>query len=463
VRIDLNKFTGVKTDSREVQPGDLFIACKGQKFNGEDFIPAALAAGAKAIIVSEEFSDSKIDADKLIKVKNPRKVLAQIAAQIYELQPENIVAVTGTNGKTSTVNFFRQICNLVGYNSASMGTLGIIAEGISNDNDDAMTSPDPMVLHAQLAMLFRRGITHLAIEASSHGLSQYRLDGVNIKAAGFTNFTHDHLDYHGNMHEYFNAKARLFVELLAPGSTAVLNADIEQFAILEGICKRRRIDVISYGRKAKHLKLLSTGDNIALEAFGKRYEEKFNLAGDFQYHNVLCALGLAVAIGLPADEIMVYISSLKAACGRLENIATFQGAQIYIDYAHTPDALEKALTSLKPICKGKLYVLFGAGGDRDPSKRPIMGKIAAEHADYSVITDDNPRTEDPSKIRKEILASCANGKEYDDRTLAIKNTMSALKKGDILLIAGKGHETYQIIGTEKVYYSDHEIVRGMLK
>jgi UDP-N-acetylmuramoyl-L-alanyl-D-glutamate--2,6-diaminopimelate ligase len=463
MRLDLSTFAGITTDSREVKPGYLFVALKGLRFNGEEYVKVALDSGAAVVLVSNEFDDSAFASDKIVKVKNPRKTLAEIAARYYGAQPENIVAVTGTNGKTSTVNFFRQICKLAGYNSASMGTLGIIADGISNDNDDSMTSPDPMILHAHLALLYSRGITHLGIEASSHGLSQHRLDGVEIKAAGFTNLTRDHLDYHSNMHDYFNAKSRLFTEILPRSGTAVLNADVPEFAILEAICKRRHVNIISYGKNGKHLKLLATGKNITLEAFGKKYEEVFNLAGEFQYSNVLCAIGLAVGVGIPVEEAIVYISSLKAATGRLEKVSRHNGGDIYIDYAHSPDALEKTLLSLRHMYTGKLYVIFGAGGDRDVARRTLMGDVATKFADFAIVTDDNPRTEDPAKIRKEIMAHCPNGKEFDNRTKAIEYGVGLLKKGDALLIAGKGHETYQIIGTEKIYYSDHDAVEAAVK
>ncbi len=463
MKLDLTTFAGITTDSREVKPGYLFVALKGTKFNGEEYVKIALDSGAALVLVSHEFDDAAFANDKIVKVKNPRKALSEIAARYYGAQPENIVAVTGTNGKTSTVNFFRQICKLAGYSSASMGTLGIIADGISNDNDDAMTSPDPMILHAHLALLYSRGITHLGIEASSHGLSQHRLDSVEIKAAGFTNLTRDHLDYHNNMHDYFNAKTRLFTEILPSSGTAVLNADVPEFAILEAICKRRHVNIISYGKNAKHLKLLDAGKNITLEAFGKKYEEVFNLAGEFQYSNVLCAIGLAVGVGIPVEEAIVYISSLKAATGRLEKVARHNGGDIYIDYAHSPDALEKTLLSLRHMYKGKLYVIFGAGGDRDVARRTLMGDVATKFADFAIVTDDNPRTEDPAKIRMEIMAHCPNAKEFDDRTKAIEYGVGLLKKGDALLIAGKGHETYQIIGTKKIYYSDHDAVEAALK
>jgi UDP-N-acetylmuramoyl-L-alanyl-D-glutamate--2,6-diaminopimelate ligase len=460
MKLDLSKFKGITADSRNVKPGYLFIAIKGQNFNGEDYVKPALDLGATMVLVSHEFASGVDIDDRIVKVKNPRQALAEIAAKYYDAQPENIAAVTGTNGKTSTVNFFRQICKLAGYNSASMGTLGIIADGISNDNDDSMTSPDPLVLHPQLALLYERGITHLGIEASSHGLSQYRLDGVNIKTAGFTNLTRDHLDYHDNMHDYFNAKARLFTDILTQSGTAVLNADIPEYAVLESICKRRKINIISYGKNAKHLKLLAAGKTISLEAFGKKYEEEFNLAGEFQYSNVLCAIGLAAGVGMDADEAIVYISSLKAAPGRMEKVACHHGGDIYIDYAHSPDALEKTLLSLRHVYKGKLYVVFGAGGDRDVARRTLMGDVATKFADFAIVTDDNPRTEDPAKIRREILAHCPNGKEFDNREKAIQYGVSLLKKGDALLIAGKGHETYQIIGTKKIYFSDHDVVKA---
>lgn len=447
--------SGIAFDSRKVTKDSIFVAIKGNTVNGEEFVQDALMKGAAKVIVSETFNTQGISQDKIIKVKNPRQFLSKLVAQFYRKQPEHVVAVTGTNGKTSVANFFKQFVTFAGHKSASIGTLGIFADGMQFDNQDAMTSPDPLKLHQILKQLKDNGINYLGIEASSHGLDQYRVDGVNIQVSGFTNLTRDHLDYHYDMQNYFAAKLRLFSELTR--EAAVLNADIPEYETLQKICRAKGLKIISYGKNARELKLITNGKNLLLEVFGHQYAVPFNLTGDFQVYNVLCALGLSIAVGLPIEKLVARIPNLIAASGRLERVAIYKGAEIFVDYAHTPDALENALNSLGEA--QRLIVLFGCGGDRDPGKRILMGEVAAKCADVVIVTDDNPRTEDPTVIRKQIMRGCPGAIEIDGREEAISYAIKNLQKGDMLLIAGKGHEDYQIIGKEKSYFSDREEVK----
>jgi UDP-N-acetylmuramoyl-L-alanyl-D-glutamate--2,6-diaminopimelate ligase len=447
--------TGIAFDSRNVTQGCIFVAVKGSAVNGEEFVQDAIAKGAIKVVVSETFSNPNIPQDKIVKVDNPRRLLALLAAQFYQKQPQHITSVTGTNGKTSVANFFKQFATLAGYKSASIGTLGIVADGMGFNNQDAMTSPDPIKLHQTLKTLKEYDIDYLGIEASSHGLDQYRLDGVNIQASGFTNLTRDHLDYHQDMESYFAAKLRLFTELTE--EVAVLNADIPEYRALYKACRAKGLIIISYGDNGKELTLITRGANLLIDVFGHQYAVPFNLAGGFQVYNVLCALGLAIAVGLPTEKLIAKIPNLVAASGRLEKVATHNGAEIFVDYAHTPDALQNALSSLGEA--QRLIVVFGCGGDRDPGKRAIMGEVAAKLADVIIVTDDNPRTEDPVVIRKQIMNGCPSATEIDGRAEAINYAIKNLQKGDMLLIAGKGHEEYQVIGREKSYFSDTEEVK----
>ena len=453
----INLITGIEDHHQKVKKGYVFFAIPGLKRSGESYINLAIQNGAKFIVLHEK---SKIRSNhknvKFIRVSNPKKDLSKMLSEYYCHKPKNIVAVTGTNGKTSVVNFFQQICSLLAYQSASIGTLGVIT---STDNSDIrkkhLTSPMPVELHKVLQKLYSNKYTHIALEASSHGIYQHRLDNVDFNAVGFTNFSHDHLDYHITLKAYLNAKLRIFDELLKENKYAVLNADIKEFKLINQKCQKKNIKVLSYGKRAKDLKIKSSiGDIWEIEIFNKQYFINSKIEGTFQFYNILCAIGLAIACNLPTDKILNVIKSLKPIKGRLELVQHYRGAKIYIDYAHTPHALKTVLQTLRTNCKGKLYVLFGCGGERDQSKRVLMGSIANNYADHVIVTDDNPRKEEKSDIRKQILSSCSIGKEIDGRANAIKYAITNLTLGDILVIAGKGHETYQIIGDRITYFSD---------
>lgn len=455
------KIFDITSDSRKVKAGSIFVAIRGAKLNGEDFIESAIKNGATEIVVANSYSGKTYENVKFTKVDNPRKYVCTLARQMYPKQPQNVVAVTGTNGKTSTAYFFKQIAEYCGFNGASIGTLGVLAEGVMNDAEDVLTSPETVELHQILNDLAVRGVTHCAMETSSHGLSQHRADGVEIRAGAFTNLTRDHMDYHETIEDYFNSKARLFAELVK--ETAILNADVPEYSALFKICNDKGLKVLSYGKRGTAIKLIEQEDErIILDIMNTRYESELHLSGSFQVYNVMATIGLCIAIGLPVEKVIESIKYLKAAPGRLELVGSFKGAEVYVDYAHTPDALENAISSLKSHCKGKLHVLFGCGGDRDPGKRPQMGKLANDLADYVIVTDDNPRTEDPARIRKQIMEACPKALEYGDRAIAITEAMKRLDRDDMLLLAGKGHETYQVIGTQKIHFCDKEEVHKFL-
>ena len=462
-----SEITGITADSSKVKPGYIFFALKGEKTDGAKFIPQALRSGAVAVVQGAEVGGQ--DSGTVVRVGNTRLALAKMAAGFYERQPENIVAVTGTDGKTSTADFFRQFMFLAGKKAASVGTIGIQGEGFRiQDSGAVLTTPDSVELHRILAELKDNGVDYLAMEASSHGLSQYRLDGVRLKAAAFTNIARDHLDYHKTEEEYFRAKSRLFSEVLPEGATAVLNQDDKRFSELKIICEKRGIKIIGFGRKGSELTLESVtptghGQQVKLSLFGKKYEIEIPLVGEFQVMNILAALGLVVGVGGDIEKTLANITKLKGVSGRLELVVTAKnGAAVFIDYAHTPMALENILRTLRPHTKNKLSVVFGCGGDRDAGKRPLMGKAASELADFAVVTDDNPRSENPAEIRKAVLAGCA-GKvscvEVANRRKAIHAAMEKLGAGDVLVIAGKGHEKTQIIGNESLPFDDAQVAR----
>lgn len=446
---------GITSDSRKVQPGYLFAALPGAKVDGRDFIPKAVESGAIAVLSDKDVSVSVrhlVDA-------NPRKALSEIAAAFYGKQPETIVAVTGTNGKTSTAVFTQQLFKKLGRKSASMGTLGIGGKGV--EKYGSLTTSDPVQLHSDLAGLADKGITHLAMEASSHGLDQYRLDGVKLAAGAFTNLTRDHLDYHGDMDAYFKAKARLFTELLPSGAPAILNADSAVFEKLKALCAH--LNVVEFGKSAKDITLvrqdiLTQGQDLTLSVRGREFHLKTKLAGHFQVMNILCALGFVLAVEDrfdAAEEILSHAETLAGPPGRLQAVAGHpQGAGIFVDYAHTPDALENALNALRPHTEKRLICIVGCGGDRDPGKRPMMAKISADLADIVIITDDNPRTEDPAEIRKQMKAGAPDAMEIGDRHAAIREGIAMLEAGDVLVIAGKGHEQGQIIGDRTLPFDD---------
>ena len=456
INIDITKYTGISTDSRDIKPGYIYAAIKGSHFNGEDFIDDSITKGATMILVNQDSTYDKPCSINMLKVPNIRVAVSSIASQLYPKQPENIVAITGTNGKTSNAYFYKQFAELLGHKSACIGTLGLISNYATFHQDhEILTSPDSITMHKMLHSLESDGISHVAIEASSHGLDQHRIDSVDIKAAAFTNFTQDHLDYHHDMESYFQAKMRLFTDVMQNG-IAILNADIPEFERMVKLIGESN-KVVSYGKNGIEYKLISFADQqIEFEVYGKRFSSQISLNGYFQAQNLLCSIALCVATGMNIDDLVSVIPQIQAAPGRLEQVAEVRGAKIFIDYAHTPDALEKALSNLKTECKGRLLVVFGCGGDRDRAKRPIMGKIASDIADVVIVSDDNPRFEDPAAIRKEILAGALSAHEMDSRKEAISHAIDLLQEDDILLVAGKGHETYQIIGDTKVYFSDHE-------
>jgi UDP-N-acetylmuramoyl-L-alanyl-D-glutamate--2,6-diaminopimelate ligase len=461
------EITGITTDSSKVKPGFVFVAIKGEKVDGADFITQAEQNGAVAV-VREQDSGSGIQ-ENIIYVENVRLALAKMAAVFYGAQPENIVAVTGTDGKTSTADFFRQLMFLAGEKSASVGTIGVISGSGENLYPGTLTTPDPVSLASMLSQMKRSGIENVAMEASSHGLAQYRLDGVQLKAAAFTNIARDHLDYHKTEEAYFAAKSRLFSELLPEGGTAVLNADDKRFLELEAVCKKRGHKIISFGKNGEQFAINSImpnqhGQEVALTLFGRKYEIKVPLFGEFQVMNILAALGLAVGCGAELEKTVANITKLKGVSGRLEQAAALEnGAVVFIDYAHTPLALANILNTLRPHTKNKLHVVFGCGGDRDPGKRPLMGKIAAELADNAIVTDDNPRSEDPASIRAAVMEGCAGKKsckEVADRAQAIYLAIKELQAGDVLVVAGKGHEKMQIIGDKSLPFDDAEVARN---
>jgi UDP-N-acetylmuramoyl-L-alanyl-D-glutamate--2,6-diaminopimelate ligase len=397
---------------------------------------------------------------------DPRRMLSMLAAAFYPAQPGTIVAVTGTAGKTSVAAFARQIWQLAGRASASIGTTGVDAPGRSDYG--SLTTPDPVDLHALLQELQGEGVTHCAMEASSHGLDQFRLDGVRLAAAGFTNLGRDHMDYHPTVEHYFNSKMRLFRELLPAGAPAIIFADDAWSERAINAAKEAGREVLTVGRKGQFLSLKRVEHNrfsqVAEISHGREiYRIDFPLAGDFQIANGLVAAGLCIATGTDAATVLNALSHLKGAPGRLDLVGkSALGAPCYVDYAHKPEALENVLASLRPFTTGKLVCVFGCGGDRDPGKRPIMGEIAARLADVVIVTDDNPRSEEPAEIRKEILAAASGAMEIADRKQAIMDAVAMLGKGDCLVIAGKGHETGQTIGSKTHPFSDHEVVRAAI-
>jgi UDP-N-acetylmuramoyl-L-alanyl-D-glutamate--2,6-diaminopimelate ligase len=457
---DSIEITGLTADSRAVLPGYLFAALPGGKVSGVDFIADAESLGAAAVLAPVGTAKPGIP---LIESAQPRRLFAQMAAAFYDRQPETVVAVTGTSGKSSTVAFARQIWAGLGKSSASIGTVGIDSDPIQRYG--ALTTADPAQLHADLAALADAGVTCAAMEASSHGLDQFRLDGVTLKAAGFTSFGRDHLDYHATTGSYFEAKLRLFTEVLAPDGVAVLNADIPEYARLAEAAKAAGHRVISYGVHGHDLRIenrtaTATGQSVTLRIDGVSREIAFPLAGAFQLMNALCALGLVMASGDEnADRLIAALEALHGVRGRLEHVATLaNGASIYVDYAHKPDALVAILEALRPHAQ-RLVVAFGCGGDRDPGKRPLMGEIAARLADIVIVTDDNPRSEDPAAIRAAVMAGAPGALEIGDRAEAIAAGIKSLQPGDIFVIAGKGHEQGQIIGDTIRPFDDATVAR----
>ena len=456
---------GITADSRKVKPGFLFFAIAGAKADGAHFAKQAAAAGALAV-AAEHRPEGLPASVGFVPVKNARHALALAAANFYTKQPETIAAVTGTSGKTSVAAFTRQIWTTLGYHAASIGTVGVVSP--RGEKYGSLTTPDPVELHHTLDQLAGEGITHLALEASSHGLDQYRLDGVRIAAGAFTNLSRDHLDYHPSVEAYLAAKLRLFEDLILPGGTAVVGVDDCYAQRVVDAAKKRALKLMTVGEQGKDIQFVNgTIDGFAqIVSFahgGHTYKVRLPLVGAFQVQNAGLAAGLAIATGAEPARVFVALEKLSGAKGRLELAGTHNGAPVFIDYAHKPDALKKALESLRPYARSKLIVVFGAGGDRDAGKRPIMGRIAVDNADRAIVTDDNPRSENPAAIRAAILADAPGALEIGDRAEAIQKAIAGLKNGDVLLIAGKGHETGQIIGDRILPFSDHEAVAAALQ
>jgi len=459
--------TGLAVDSRAVKPGDLFFALAGSKTDGARFIEAAIASGAVAIAGDHPPSGER--RVPFVVTSNPRRELALAAARFYPRQPATIAAVTGTSGKTSVAAFTRQIWQRLGHAAASIGTIGLVSP--KRIVYGSLTTPDPIALHRQLDEIARDGVTHLAFEASSHGLDQFRLDGVRVAAGGFTNLTRDHMDYHPDVAHYLAAKLRLFRDLVMADGAAVISADHDCSAAVIDAARGKKLRLMTVGAKGdgagEGIRVAAAGidgfaQRLELEHRGRRHAIRLPLVGEFQIENALVAAGLAIGTGSEPDHVFAALEHLEGAKGRLERVGEHNGAAIFVDYAHKPDALAKALQALRPYAKRRLVVVFGAGGDRDAGKRPLMGAIATENADSIIVTDDNPRSENPQTIRSAILAAARGAEEIGDRAEAIRTAIAGLEPGDALLIAGKGHETGQIIGDKTLPFSDHEAVIAAL-
>lgn len=459
--------TGITADSRKVKPGFLFAALQGVSKDGRDYIDGAIKAGAVAILTDDRPGEWSVPS---IKAGEPRLALAQAAAAFYPMQPRTVAAVTGTNGKSSTVDFLRQIWASMGRPAASMGTLGAI--GPSGVVDLGHTTPDPVAIHATLDKLAREGVQHVAMEASSHGLSQYRLHGVKLSAGAFTNLTQDHLDYHSDFNDYRQAKMKLFSELLPKGAPAVINADSPELDAFEAAAVKAGLKPFTVGWRGRDLRISEalprgTGQDLVIqwgEGAGNERTVHLPLIGEFQALNALCAAGIAMALGDDVNKVLDGLAVLKGVHGRLELVGqTAAKAPVFVDYAHTPDGLNVLLRAARPHVRGKLIVVFGCGGDRDATKRPIMGDVARRLADEVIVTDDNPRSEDPVKIRAAIRKGAPDASEIGDRAAAIMEGVKRLKPGDALLIAGKGHETGQIVKGVTIPFSDFDVARKALE
>jgi len=475
---------GLTADSREVRPGWLFAALRGSKADGSCFVADAVAQGAAAILAEAGTEVEVPPHVPLLRSAEPRRALALMAARFYGAQPETTVAITGTSGKTSVADFTRQIFAALGHRAASLGTIGLMtgsdpsrrpipggstsdARGLTPLRYGSLTSPDPVTLHKTLSELARDGITHLALEASSHGLDQHRLHGLRLKAAAFTNLGHDHLDYHPSVEAYLAAKLRLFSEVLPPDGVAVVNADAEHASEVIAVARKASRSVLTVGKTGECLTL----DALEPERFAQRVQIRhaggaadirLPLLGAYQAGNALLAAGLAMAVGETPERVLPALEKLEGVKGRLEVMGVVRGGLVVIDYAHKPDALAAALQALRPFAPGRLVCVFGCGGDRDKAKRPIMGEIASRLADSVIVTDDNPRGEDPGAIRAQILAGARSAREIGDRAEAIRAGSRLLGAGDVLLVAGKGHETGQIVGDKVIPFSDHDVVRTLL-
>ena len=456
-RYDALEIGGIVSDSRAVKPGFLFVAVPGTKADGLTFVPQAIAAGASAVLA--ERAPALPETVALALVSNVRRALALLAARFYSRQPATIAAITGTSGKTSVAAFTRQIWSTLGHAAASVGTIGVVSP--AGAVYGSLTTPDPIELHKTLDRLAGAGVTHLAIEASSHGLDQHRLDGLRIEVGAFTNITRDHLDYHQTFDAYLHAKLILFERLVRAGGVAVIDVDHDHADTVVKAARGRGLDIVSVGRRGRAIRLIDT----RIEGFaqimrighgGREHRVRLPLVGGFQVENALVAAAIVIATGGDPATVFDALSTLEGAKGRLELVGAKNGAPVFVDYAHKPDALAKALEALRPYAKRRLVVVLGAGGDRDQGKRPMMGAIAAEKADRVIVTDDNPRSENPASIRAAIRAAAPGALEIGDRRAAIGHAVDELAPGDVLLIAGKGHETGQIVGDKVLPFSDQE-------
>ncbi len=457
---------GLTADSRRIAPGDLFAALPGVAADGARFASEAVHRGAAAVLAA---TGAMLDLPAEVPVlyaAEPRRALAHMAAHFYPRQPAHLIAVTGTSGKTSVAAFARQIFAAAGHEAASLGTVGVVSRKRTEYGN--LTTPDPIALHAELDRLAGEGVTHAALEASSHGLDQHRLDGIRIVAAGFTNLGRDHMDYHPTVEAYLAAKLKLFTDILPADGTAVIDMDGARAADVAAAAARRGQRLIGIGRAGSEIRLADLfaegfRQRLRLSVFGKARDLVLPLAGSFQASNALTAAGLAIGAGIDADAAIDALARLEGAPGRLELVGRKQnGALVFIDYAHKPDALVSALRALRPMTRGRLIVVFGAGGNRDKGKRPLMGKAAADNADVVIVTDDNPRSEDPASIRKAIVAAAPAAIEIGERGEAVAHAVAMLQPGDVLCIAGKGHETGQIVGDRVIPFSDHEAVKRAL-
>ena len=457
---------GLTADSRRIAPGDLFAALPGVAADGARFAGQAVDRGAVAVLAA---TGAVLDLPAEIPVLHaaePRRALALMAARFYPRQPAHLVAVTGTSGKTSVAAFVRQIFAAAGHAAASLGTIGVVSAKRTEYGN--LTTPDPVALHAELDRLAGEGVTHAALEASSHGLDQHRLDGIRIVAAGFTNLGRDHMDYHATVEAYLAAKLKLFTDVLPASGTAVVDMDGARSADVAAVAGARGQRLVRVGRAGSEIRLDALAadgfrQRLSLSVFGARRDVLLPLAGSFQASNALTAAGLAIGAGIDADTAIGALANLEGAPGRLELVGRKQnGALVFIDYAHKPDALVSALETLRPMTRGRLFVVFGAGGNRDKGKRPLMGKAATDNADVVIVTDDNPRSEDAASIRKAIVAAAPAAIEIGDRGEAVARAVAMLEPGDVLCVAGKGHETGQIVGDRVIPFSDHEAVKQAL-
>ena len=453
--------TGFAIDHRKVAPGNIFGAFRGAKFNGEEFVEAAVASGAIAIVALPE---ARVEGAVHIADEEPRRLFAQMAARYFTPTPTHVAAVTGTNGKTSTAELTRQLWRMDGYNSASIGTLGVTTA--DDQVKTGLTTPDIVTFLSNMSGLAREGVSHAIFEASSHGLSQYRTEGLPVQVGAFTNLSRDHLDYHGDMDSYFEAKRRLFDEVVWSEGTAVIWADDDPWSekAIQRV-KDRGLELLTVGEKGTTLQLVSQtpthlGQVLMVKAEGKTHRIALPLIGAYQAANILCAAAIVLATGGRLDNVFDHMQRVQPVRGRMERaVITRAGAPVYVDYAHTPEALRAAIAALRPHVTGRLITLFGAGGDRDKGKRPEMGRIAVEMSDHVIVTDDNPRSEDPATIRAEILAGATGAEDIADRRAAIAHAIEMAGPQDIILLAGKGHEQGQIVGDRVIPFDDVEVAR----